>query len=471
MGVLAAWCAYRFYREKIGSMQVLEDCSWASAWWPTPMCSFYLPPIGFMIALAYVHDRESWRHHWKSLLVGTLVFLILTLAFYVPFIRDPNFQRAQEYFAQDRIGTQFLYNGLQSMVSQDSDYSTRYYAPLLVLFAGLVVVRELLKLGRRGAWLAAIIVLAAATTLYWPSAWQWGTSTAHFTLCRPVPDADAVSPHIIEVKSLSLWFGVPFLALEFLAKDAADHVQIAYPAWILLAALGLEFFWQQLVGTPGRILKAATVAILACILGLILTYQHLEFLGRVTDYWSAKADSENKRRINLQRLIWRPPPATQAVPATPAWEVEGSRLFIRQWRAARRLSQRQRIVRRANLVHASNSALLLRRSPELLRGDWPQRRACEMKKLSAAGYSLTRIVRVDRQPKLYLLEKSVPAAGQPKVYDVDDYGALFDLSATRNATPRKRRPNIACRPRSAAKCGCKATTLTQRSLRRARLWR
>jgi len=54
----------------------------------------------------------------------------------------------------------------------------------------------------------------------------------------------------------------------------------------------------------------------------------------------------------------------------------------------------------------------------------------EMEKLPAAGYGLTRIVRVDRQPKLYLFEKGVPAASQPKLYDVDDYSALFDPSAT-----------------------------------------
>jgi hypothetical protein len=54
----------------------------------------------------------------------------------------------------------------------------------------------------------------------------------------------------------------------------------------------------------------------------------------------------------------------------------------------------------------------------------------EMAQLPSAGYGLTRIVRVDRQPMLYLFEKGLPAADTPAVYDVEDYRALYDRSAT-----------------------------------------
>jgi hypothetical protein len=430
-GVLAAWCAYRFYREKIGSLQVLGGLFLGIGLVAHPDVLLYLPPFGFMMALAYWHDRGLWRRHWKSGLVGALVFLTLTLVFYVPFIRDPNFQRAQEYFAQDRIGTQFLYNGLQSMRSQDSDYSTRYYGPLLVLLAGLVVVRELLKFGRRGAWLAAAIVLAAATTVYWPSLWQWGPIDGAFLPYAALFLALTFSSHTsFEVKSLALWFGVPFLAMEFLAKDAADHVQIAYPAWVLLAALGLEFFWKKLAGRSGQILKAATVAGLACILGLILTYQHLEFLGRITDYWSAQTDSKNNAG-SIYNILYGDLPRPRKLFSNPrlgGWKVVGYLYDSGELRGDFRSINESFAVPIWYTHQTPRSCFDDPQNYFVEIG--PDGPPGEMEKLPAAGYGLTRIVRIDRQPKLYLFEKSVPAASQPKIYDVDDYGALFDLSAT-----------------------------------------
>jgi hypothetical protein len=54
----------------------------------------------------------------------------------------------------------------------------------------------------------------------------------------------------------------------------------------------------------------------------------------------------------------------------------------------------------------------------------------EMEQVRAGGYGLTRIVRIDRQPMLYLFEKGVPSADEPLIYDVDDYRMLYDRSAT-----------------------------------------
>jgi hypothetical protein len=54
----------------------------------------------------------------------------------------------------------------------------------------------------------------------------------------------------------------------------------------------------------------------------------------------------------------------------------------------------------------------------------------EIGQLSEAGYSLTRIVRVDRQPMLHLFEKGASTATEPQIYDVDDYSAIFERSAT-----------------------------------------
>lgn len=444
-GVLAAWCAYRFYRsasrgdqKTIGWLQVLGGFFLGIGLVAHPDFLLYLPPFGFMMALAYAQGKGLWRRYWRSLLAGVLLFLILTLVFYVPFVRDPNFQHTREYFASERIGTQFLYNSLTTMLDQDRLYSTRYYAPLLILFSGIVVVREFRRLGWPGTLLAVSIVVAAISTVYLPSAWGWGTIQAAFLPYVVLFLVLTFSPHTsFEIKSLLLWFGVPFLAMEFLAKDAADHIQIAYPAWSLLAAMGLQYFWNRLTSMRGRVLsigpllgKIATVSILACILGLILTYQHLQFLSTVSRYWRAEADAKYSE-TSIYRTLYGGLPRPRKLFSNPrlgGWKAVGYLYDTGQLQGDFR-SINESFAVPIWYTHQTPRSCFTDPQNYFVRIDArgvPE----EMEQLPAAGYGLTRVVRVDRQPKLYLFEKGVPSADAPQVYDVDDYRFLFDRSAT-----------------------------------------
>lgn len=437
-GVLVAWCAYRFYesaslldREPIGSMQVLGWLFLGIGLVAHPDVLVYLPPFGFMLALTYWRRRGLWQRGWKSFLAGLLLFLVVTLVFYVPFVRDSNFQRTQEYFASERIGTQFLYNRVVNMLEQDRLYSTRYYAPLLIFFSGIVVVRELRRLGRPGVLLAVFIAAAAGTTIYLPSVWEWGTIQTAFLPYVLLFVVLTFSPHTsFQVKSLVLWFGIPFLAMEFLAKDAADHIQIAYPAWSLLAAMGLQFLWSRLTSSPGRVLKIAIISALACILGLILYYQYLQFLGTVVNYWRAEADAKYNE-TSIYRTLYGSLPRPRKLFSNPrlgGWKVVGYLYETGQLQGDFRSINESFAVPiwytyqtpRSCFTDPQNYFVRIdsRGAPE------------EMEQLPAAGYGLTRIVRVDHQPKLYLFEKGVPPADEPQVYDVDDYRAIFDRSAT-----------------------------------------
>ncbi len=430
-GVLASWCAYRFYQERMDSMQILGGLFLGIGLVTHPDVLLYLPPFVFMLALTYWRDKGLWRRYWRLALAGLLLFLVITLAFYVPFVLDPSFQRTQEYFASERIGTQLLYNRVANMLEQDRLYSTRYYAPLLILFSGVVFVRELLRLGWPGVLLAVLFVLLSVSTIFLPSVWDVETLSLAFLPYAVLILVLAFSPRTsFEVKSLVLWFGVPFLGLQFLAKDAADHVQIAYPFWALLAGMGLEWVWRRLSGAPGRVLKIAMVWVLACVLGLILYYQYLQFLGTVTNYWRAEADAKYNP-TSIYRTLYGELPRPRKLFGNPrlgGWKVVG------QLYDSGQLSGDFRSINESFAVpiwytHQTPRSCFNDPQNYFVRID-PRGEPEEMGNLLAAGYGLTRIVRVDHQPKLYLFEKGVSSAGEPLIYDVDDYRMLYDRSAT-----------------------------------------
>jgi hypothetical protein len=430
-GVLAAWCAYRFYREQAGLLLVLGWLFLGIGLVAHPDVLLYLPPFGFMLALAYWRDRRRWRSYWKSSLIGVLLFLCLILVFYVPFLLDPSFQRTQEYLAAERIGTQFLYNQVADMLEQDLLYSTRYYAPLLIFFSGVVIVRELFRLGRPGIILVVLITAAAASTIYLPSAWDLGTISLAFLPYALLFLIVTLSPHTsFEVKSLALWFGIPFLALEFLAKDAADHIQISYPAWSLLAAMGLSYLWGRVAGTPGRVIRVGIAGILVCVLGLIVYYQYLQFLGTVTGYWRAEADAKYNSDSIYQTLYGGLPRPRKLFsnPRLGGWKVVGYLYDTGQLSGDYR-SMGESFAVPIWYTHQTPRSCFTDPQNYFVRVD--SRGAPEgMEGLPAAGYGLTRIIRVDQQPKLFLFEKGAPSSGEPEVYYVGDYRALYDRSAT-----------------------------------------
>jgi hypothetical protein len=430
-GVLAAWCAYRFYCESIGALQVLGALFLGIGLVAHPNMILYVLPFAFMIGFVYWRNKGLWRRHWKSLVLSLLLFLVLTLLFYVPFIRDPNFLRTMEYFAEERIGVQFLYNRAANLLELEGDYSTRYYMPLVILFSSILFARELRKLGWFGVMLTVFIAVAVVSTLFWPSIWEWGPVNGAFLPYALLFLTLTLSPHTsFEVKSLTLWFGIPYLALAFLAQDASTHIRNAYPAWLLIAAMGLYFLWSRLSGSLGRILKITGVSILACILGLILYYEYLQFLGMVTAYWRAEADAKYNP-TSIYRTLYGELPRPRKLVSNPrlgGWKVVG------QLYDSGQLGGDFRSINESFAVpiwytHQTPRSCFNDPQNYFVRID-PRGEPEEMEGLPAAGYGLTRIVRVDHQPKLYLFEKGVSSAGEPLIYDVDDYRMLYDRSAT-----------------------------------------
>jgi len=431
-GLLAAWCAYQFYRTRNGRSLILGSFFLAAGLIAHPDVLLYLPPFGLMIGYIYYRQPGLLAQTWKAALLAGLLFIGLVAAFYIPYLNDPSLARTEEYLAAERIGTEFLYNSLATMLDQNKNYNTRYYAPWLILFSGLFVANELRKFKRVGPALIVIFALAVTLTVAQPELWQWGNFNGAFLPYGLLLLVLVISPQsTFESKSLLLWFGIPFLALEFLAKDAADHIQIAYPAWSLLAALGFQQYWGYLTGRGGLILRRGTVVLLGVLLGLIIYYLHLQFLETVSTYHRL----ENEAKYNegsIFRLLYGELPRPRKLHGNPrlgGWKVVG-------------VLYDQGILQGDFRSHDESFAVPIWYTHQTPRSCFtdPQNYFVSLKgrdrpekidELLQQGYGLTRIVFIDRAlPMMYLFEKNRPSLPEPEIFEAEDYRLAFDRSAT-----------------------------------------
>ena len=436
-GALAMWFAYRYYREELPHFLFYIALALAVGLIAHPDVLLYLPVFAYMV---WQKERSrpgpAWRQQWPRLAGAGALFTGLLAIFYVPYLADPQIGLVFDYFSSDRIGGALFYNSLEDMFEQDALYSTRYHAPVLVALLGWLLARNFARQGRRGWLLFLGLGLAVVSTQALPQLWLFGGINLAFVPFALLTLALLLLPGTdFETKTLFLWLAVPLGALVFLAKDAADHVQVAYAAWALLAALALQDGWVTLsppAGLPhraGLAVKAVICLVLLLVFGLIFAYQYLTFNSRVIDYWQAKIDYETNPGSLYGRLygsISRPRKIF-GNPSLSGWKTAG---YL--WETGA-MGGDFRSVNESYAIPVWYTFETPRSCYEdprhyWLRRDW-QGWPEEEQEIIDQGYSLTRIVQVDREPMLRLYEKSA-APASPEVLDLEDYRRLFDRLAT-----------------------------------------
>jgi hypothetical protein len=438
-GTLAVWFAYRYYRENRPQFLPWLAFTLALGLITHPDVLLYLPVFAYIVGVKIYQSRTAWRQEWLWLGSAGLLFAGLVSLFYIPYLTDPNISQVGQYFAEDRIGQTLLYNRVDNLFEQDKLFTSRYHAPVLTLLLAWLLIRNFAQQRRPVRATAAILGLAIVTTVAFPQAWMVGNLSFAFAPYAILTLLVLLSPQTtFELKTLFLWFSVPFGALLFLAKDAADHIQIAYTAWALLSALALADFWGYLnhfqtksnrLGPLALGLKTLLVFSLAVIIILILFYQHLAFLSPVTTYWRAKSDSATNPNSIYNRL-YGSIPRPRKVPSNPrlgGWKAVG---YL--W-ATGALSGDFRSINESfatPIWYTFQTPRSCYTDPQhyWLRRDWqgwPEEEAG----LVGQGYTLTRVVLVDRQPSLHLYEKNGPP-GEPEVIDMEAYRHKFDRLAT-----------------------------------------
>ncbi len=455
-GALALWFAYRYYRENLNRHLLYAALTLAVGLIAHPNVLLYLPVFGYILWLKLRLDGPAWRREWPWLAGAALLFTGLTALFYVPYLTDPEIGLVYQYFAQERVGESLLYNQVGNIFVEDALYTSRYYAPFLVALLAWLLLRYFARWRWWGWGLLAALSAAIVSTVIWPQEWiVQGVNLAFVPaallgLVFMLPRQTSKIYPDPEVKILWLWFSLTLGALVYLAKDASNHIQMAYTGWSVLAALALVDLWRCLSAAPGQqtadrkanlspipglwspvkfLLQGGLVLYLVITIPLILFYQYLCFDDTVTAYWQAKREAEfnpNSVYTWLYGGIPRPH-RTISNPRLGGWKAVG---YLWQQGV---LAGDFRSINESFAVpvwYTFQTPRSCYDDPQnyWVRNDWkgwPE----EAQKVPAQGYTLTRLVLVDGQPMLRLYEKNAPPR-EPEVLDSELYRPQFDRLMT-----------------------------------------
>lgn len=178
-------------------------------------------------------------------------------------------------------------------------------------------------------------------------------------------------------------------------------------------------------------LKLALVLSLGVVSALTLFYQYLAFASRITSYWEAKRQVDQNPN-HLYNWLYDPLPRPRKIFSNPR---------LGGWKAVGYLWETGVLSGDFRSVHESFAVPIWYtfQTPRSCYDDpqnywvqrdwnesWPQE---EVDRLLQSGYTLTRIVLVDQQPKLHLYEKNA-LPREPEVIDMEAYRRPFDLLAT-----------------------------------------
>jgi hypothetical protein len=266
-----------------------------------------LPAAAYLWAAGFLAIRqESPRRAIFGLSLSLGLFIAILSAFYVPYLRDPEFQHTTAYLTESRVKPGLLYNNLTLLRRLDRDYSSHFYLPLLALgLVSLILAQSTPWPGRAGRFfshplLRVGLLALAATTIWFPAAWQVGPANLAVLPWLALLALCFLLAPTAETRAAWLMFGAPFIGYVFLVDDPRTHVYIMYPGAVLLAGAGLDHL-RLWIGDlrllrPPRLTAQVLGLLFAAALGMIAVYEAAIFLPTESE-WTA-------RRANWQNSAW-----------------------------------------------------------------------------------------------------------------------------------------------------------------------
>jgi 4-amino-4-deoxy-L-arabinose transferase-like glycosyltransferase len=231
-------------------------------------------PAGLLLVAARLwRDRQGGWRTWAPAAFAALVGVALLGLFYIPLSRGP-YADQTSYYVSGRIGSG-SYNHLPSTFELSAVYDSVYFLALLALALTGQVLVAWGRWGRVGLMLSVVLVALAATGLLWPEMWVVGERTLAWTPFVVLLIGTLLAPRqSTGTRALWLWLGLPALFYLFFVALPLTHIHTAFPAWAVLAGLGLADL--------GRWLAKSRVALRVTAVGGVLAYALCGFYAIMT---------------------------------------------------------------------------------------------------------------------------------------------------------------------------------------------
>ncbi|MFB0534421.1 MAG: glycosyltransferase family 39 protein [Anaerolineae bacterium] len=262
MTALALYCYYRFYTDDVGQYQILGALFLAFGLLAHYDAVLALPAILYLYWAKSGLKFAPYQRHILPLALSLVLLISIPIAFYLPFVRDPQFTKSASYISESRVGSNVLNNNLSQFYLLSTIYNSTYYFASIALLVLWVVVKGLHH--RRGGYLWSCLAAAAlASVLAFPDKWQVGKVNLALVPFALTWLALHTSPKTsTELKTALIWLATPFVFYIFLMNYPLTHVYNLYPGWALLSGVALDGLGQTkpslryALGAAGGILYA-----------------------------------------------------------------------------------------------------------------------------------------------------------------------------------------------------------------------
>jgi hypothetical protein len=214
-------------------------------------------PAGLLLVAARLwRDRKGGWRTWLPVAAAVLVGGALLGSFYVPLLRSPYAEQAS-YYVSGRVGSG-PYNHLPATFELSAVYDSVYLLALLVLALIGQVLVTWRRWGRVGLTLSVVLIALAVTGLLWPEKWVVGERTLAWMPFAALLVGVLLAPRqSASTRAVWLWLGLPALFYLFFVALPLTHTHTAFPAWAMLAGLGLTDLGRWLATKSKAILRVA----------------------------------------------------------------------------------------------------------------------------------------------------------------------------------------------------------------------
>jgi 4-amino-4-deoxy-L-arabinose transferase-like glycosyltransferase len=379
-------------------------------------------PAGLLLvgARLWLDRRRTWRAI-APLAIAALVGAILAGVFYLPFLHSPFVEYTSTYVS-GRIGGH-VYNNLRSTFELSAVYDTTYLlGAMLVALAGQTLATWG-KWGRVGLVFSGVLAVAAISGLAWPELWAVDQLTLAWIPVAILLIGALLSPNQpTGTRSMWLWLGFPVMFYLFSVASPLTHVYTVFPAWAMLAGLGLDSLVRWLAGRS----KAGPYIAGTCSVALYALcgyYAVMLFVDHTPEY--RRTYPQFKSPLYWTPYEQMPSAGLFGFPYRAGWKVVGYLMDEGRLVGSYDSNEKWKVTN----YYTRQTARMDCAGPDMYivatnvqdeeQVPWDQIKA---------EYQPAVEVTVNGQPKLVVHKHDV--AGPPQALRVEDYERLFDLGST-----------------------------------------